>query len=183
MLYFLPVLVCSSNASWWILGINGYIFGWIFYLAVDCGSELTFLFPALFGLRELARPVFQNPIASSSLNEFWSKRWHQLLRDNFVICTYQPLSKTFGTGFGKFTVFLLSGILHDLIFAVMFRTMIYEETLFFGLHGVLIGIEEFVSPTLNQFPKWGRIIFTHCLLYITSPILVRPFLRVGEQLF
>src|SRR6266567_2916778 len=61
------------------------------------------------------------PLCSKSLSEFWGKRWnlgfHQLSHD----LIFRPLHRSLGAGGGGFLVFIVSGLLHDLIISVPSR--------------------------------------------------------------
>ncbi|KAF9524844.1 membrane bound O-acyl transferase family-domain-containing protein [Crepidotus variabilis] len=58
-------------------------------------------------------PVSDKPYLSTSLNEFWTKRWHQLFRDCFIGFGGKPLMLVIGRVGAILGAFLASGILHD----------------------------------------------------------------------
>jgi Membrane bound O-acyl transferase family len=68
-----------------------------------------------------ARPIMSNPMAAKSLSQFWGRRWnlgfHQLAHD-FV---FRPLDKRMGRTMAGLVVFLVSGLIHDLVISVPAR--------------------------------------------------------------
>jgi Membrane bound O-acyl transferase family len=65
-----------------------------------------------------ARPIMSKPLRSTSLSEFWGKRWnlgfHQLSYD----LIFRPLQKSWGVWAAGFLVFIISGLVHDLVVSV-----------------------------------------------------------------
>ncbi|KAF8124321.1 hypothetical protein EV363DRAFT_1354174 [Boletus edulis] len=59
-------------------------------------------------------PLFDSPWLSTSLAEFWGRRWHQIMREILVTLAMQPFSYLFGPLGGVFGAFLYSGISHDM---------------------------------------------------------------------
>ncbi|KAF8755511.1 Membrane bound O-acyl transferase family [Rhizoctonia solani] len=71
-------------------------------------------------------PLFDNPLAATSVRDFWSRRWHACFRRNFFITGAKPgaivgesigslagsMADTIRVG-GVMGVFLMSGLLHD----------------------------------------------------------------------
>ncbi|KAF8640260.1 hypothetical protein AX16_010155 [Volvariella volvacea WC 439] len=58
-------------------------------------------------------PVFDSPWRSTSLTDFWAKRWHQIFRDNFISVGAYPLSLLIGRVGGVLGAFFISGVLHN----------------------------------------------------------------------
>ena len=88
-----------------------------------------------------AAPIMAAPLRSACLSEFWGKRWnlgfHQLAHD-FV---FVPLYRKLGAGRAGFLVFLISGLLHDLVISVPARGGFGLPTLYFVLQGTGVAIE------------------------------------------
>jgi len=57
-------------------------------------------------------PIFDKPWLSTSLHQFWSLRWHQFFRDNFINFGGRPLYFLIGRVGAVLGAFLASGILH-----------------------------------------------------------------------
>jgi len=58
-------------------------------------------------------PVYDKPWTSTSLNEYWTIRWHQLFRDCFISFGGKPIAFLTGRVGGVIGAFAASGLLHD----------------------------------------------------------------------
>ncbi|KAF9232210.1 membrane bound O-acyl transferase family-domain-containing protein [Melanogaster broomeanus] len=58
-------------------------------------------------------PLFDSPWLSTSLNDFWGRRWHQMIRHILLMAAGRPFNVLFGRRGGVLGVFLLSGLVHD----------------------------------------------------------------------
>jgi len=94
-----------------------------------------------------ARPIMMNPLASSSLSEFWGKRWNLGFRQLSYDFIFRPLYKTVGAPFATFVVFLASGLIHDLVISVPARGGYGLPTAYFVVQG--LGV-------LFERSGWGR---------------------------
>jgi hypothetical protein len=59
-------------------------------------------------------PLFDSPWLSTSLSEFWAKRWHQIFRESFISVGGKPLSLLMGRLGGVVGAFLVSAIYHNI---------------------------------------------------------------------
>jgi alginate O-acetyltransferase complex protein AlgI len=62
-----------------------------------------------------AKHIMNWPVAATSVSDFWSNRWNLAFRDlshNFIL---KPLKKPCGIALATFIVFLVSGIVHDVV--------------------------------------------------------------------
>ena len=57
-------------------------------------------------------PIFHRPLMSTSLQEFWSVRWHQLGRHVFIVFGARPVGKLFGRPGALMGGFAVSAVLH-----------------------------------------------------------------------
>jgi len=76
-------------------------------------------------------PVMDNPWAADSLNDFWAKRWHQLLRRMFIVFGGHPASYIAGPVGMVFGTFLASGMFHEFSTYTMGKGLDPSITLFF----------------------------------------------------
>ena len=65
-----------------------------------------------------AKPVMQNPLRSSSLAEFWGRRWNTAFHELATRFTFRPLRPIVGPAGATLLVFLLSGLIHELVISV-----------------------------------------------------------------
>lgn len=88
-----------------------------------------------------AVPIMAAPLHSASLSEFWGKRWnlgfHQLAHD-FV---FAPAHKRIGPRAAGFLVFIVSGLVHDLVISVPAGSGFGLPTLYFALQGAGVAVE------------------------------------------
>jgi D-alanyl-lipoteichoic acid acyltransferase DltB (MBOAT superfamily) len=88
-----------------------------------------------------ARPLMNRPLASTSLSEFWGRRWNTAFRDLAHRFLFRPLTACFGPRFGVLAGFLFSGALHDLVISIPAQGGYGGPTLFFAIQGGAMMIE------------------------------------------
>lgn len=86
-------------------------------------------------------PIFDQPWAATSLHDFWSKRWHQLLRHTFLTLGGYPLQALFGLPGLVFGTFLASGLYHHWALYAMGRGNDRTVIWFFVLQAVGVSFE------------------------------------------
>ncbi|VVB17394.1 unnamed protein product [Arabis nemorensis] len=95
-------------------------------------------------------PVFNEPYLATSLQDFWSRRWNLMVPAVLRPTVHIPLQR-FSARFlgpnqafhaGVLATFLVSGLMHELIYFYMIRkSPTWEVTCFFMLHGVVTSAE------------------------------------------
>ncbi|KIK92202.1 hypothetical protein PAXRUDRAFT_830176 [Paxillus rubicundulus Ve08.2h10] len=87
---------------------------WMVYFSVECVYQLqAVLFVALLQQRPSQwPPLFDSPWLSTSLGDFWGRRWHQMLRQMLMTLGGRPFGHLFGRLGGIIGVFLTSGVFH-----------------------------------------------------------------------
>ena len=126
-----------------------------------------------------AKPIMDWPIASSSLTEFWGRRWNMAFRDLTHRFIFKPLSRHIGAMSALLMGFLVSGLVHELAISWPAGGGWGMPTLFFSLQGAGIVVER---------SRWGRYIglgrglpgrlFCVLMLVIPSPLLFHgPFVN------
>jgi len=83
-----------------------------------------------------ARPIMSNPIAAGTLSEFWGKRWNLGFRQLAHEFIFQPLLRRTGAIVAGLVVFLVSGLIHDLVISVPARGGYGLPTAYFLLQGL-----------------------------------------------
>ncbi|KAJ1303499.1 hypothetical protein OPQ81_011685 [Rhizoctonia solani] len=119
-------------------------------------------------------PVMERPWATTSIHDFWGKRWHQLLRQTFFVGGGYPLAficKTiFGTLFGKwaariaglwgllFGTFTASGLFHMFAMYAMGQGIEWRVVGFFSAQTVALLLERTWKATTGRRVDgwWGR---------------------------
>lgn len=164
------------------------------YLLLDVVTGLcNIVVNAALGI-ELQMPS-DDPYFSTSLRDFWGRRWNlmvtYILRHTVYIPVRSFLSKTvlgpqWASVPGVMATFLVSGLMHELLFYYVTRaTPTWEVTCFFLLHGVCVVLEFGVMKWLG--PRWrlhwavsGPI--TLAFVIVTSSwLFFPPVLRDGAD--
>ena len=65
-----------------------------------------------------ANPIMNAPFKSSSLSEFWGRRWNGAFNQLVLNIFFRKLSRSIGTVRAALTAFLLSGLLHELVISL-----------------------------------------------------------------
>jgi hypothetical protein len=88
-----------------------------------------------------AAPIMRAPLRSTSLSEFWGKRWNLGFRQLAHDLIFSPLHRKLGVRTASFLVFLVSGLIHDLVISVPARGGYGLPTAYFVLQGAGITME------------------------------------------
>lgn len=109
-------------------------------LLLHFGSfQLIALVWQTFGVK--AKPIMSAPLRSMSLAEFWGKRWNLGFRQLSYELIFRPLHRTLGAEAAGLLVFLVSGLIHDLVISLPARAGYGLPTAYFLLQGAGITIE------------------------------------------
>lgn len=65
-----------------------------------------------------ALPVMRNPMRSTSLAEFWGRRWNTAFHELAARFAFQPLRRVAGLTGASLLVFLVSGLIHELVISI-----------------------------------------------------------------
>jgi predicted DCC family thiol-disulfide oxidoreductase YuxK len=101
--------------------VNPLLAGWLGMVGLICVLHFgTFALLSL-GWRSIgvnAIPLMQNPLRSSSLAEFWGRRWNTAFHELATRFTFRPLRRTVGRAGATLLVFLVSGLIHELVISI-----------------------------------------------------------------
>jgi hypothetical protein len=137
-------------------------------LLLHFGSfEIVALFWQSHGVA--AAPIMRSPLRSSSLGEFWGKRWNLGFRQLAHELIFRPASRAIGVAASGFLVFLVSGLIHDLVISLPARGGYGLPTLYFVLQGVGVTIER------SRFGRWlglahGARGWCFMIVILTAPV-------------
>ncbi len=107
-------------------------------------------------------PIMRAPILATSLRDFWSARWNTAFRDLAQVLWFAPLRRRYGAAEATFSVFVISGALHELVISVPARAGFGLPTFYFALQGLGMVLER----------KWrGNAV---CQRLMTWTIVVGP---------
>ena len=88
-----------------------------------------------------AKPIMSAPLRSTSLAEFWGKRWNLGFRQLAYDLIYRPLHRTLGASITGFLVFVVSGLIHDAVISLPARGGYGLPTMYFMAQGVGVMVE------------------------------------------
>jgi hypothetical protein len=108
-----------------------------------------------------ARPVMQNPLRSSSLAEFWGRRWNTAFHELATRFTFRPLRSMVGTASAALLVFLVSGLIHELVISIPAQGGYGLPTGYFALQGLgVAGERTRTGRRLGLGHGWRGWLFT-----------------------
>ncbi|TYI85324.1 hypothetical protein E1A91_D05G432600v1 [Gossypium mustelinum] len=112
---------------------------------------------AMFGFE--FEPQFNEPYLATSLQDFWGRRWNLMVTSILRPTVYYPIrrisTRLLGSRWASLpaivVVFVVSGLMHELIFYYMTRVApSWEVTWFFILHGVAVAAEVVVKKVVPE---------------------------------
>ncbi|MCA9114491.1 MAG: membrane bound O-acyl transferase family-domain-containing protein, partial [Planctomycetaceae bacterium] len=124
--------------------------------------------------------LFRAPLRSTSLTEFWGRRWNLAFSEMTALTVYRPLRRLTGNRLASIVAFLFSGVLHELAISLPVRQGYGLPTLYFVLHAIAMQIEKVLADCgkpINSSRLAGRC-WTAVWLVLPLPLLFHvPFLR------
>jgi hypothetical protein len=119
--------------------------------------------------------VFQNPVAATSLTDFWGERWNRAFSAFGRELLLRPLAHRFGLRAAGLVVFLVSGLLHELVITIPAGGGYGGPTLYFLLQGLLSQVEGLrpVRALLRRCPFLGWL-WTALVVLLPVPLLFPP---------
>jgi hypothetical protein len=124
-----------------------------------------------------ARPLMNHPLSSTSLGEFWGRRWNRAFRDLTHRFLFRPAASRLGPRWGIVAGFLFSGAVHDLVISAPARGGYGGPTFFFALQGTALVIERSdLGRRIGLGSGWPGRLFTVVVLLAPIRLLFhRPF--------
>ncbi|THH20116.1 hypothetical protein EW146_g1211 [Bondarzewia mesenterica] len=134
----------------------------------------TLIAVALFGHSPSAwPPLMDNPWISTSLHEFWSKRWHQTLRQTFLVYGGIPGRAIAGDLGLLLGTFIASGLYHECSIYVMGRGWDSRVPLFFLMQaGALIGEKVWRQVTGRRVGGFFGLLWVYFNIMVVAQPLI-----------
>ncbi len=88
-----------------------------------------------------AQQIMSKPILSKTLSEFWGRRWNLGFRQLAYDLIFRPLHRRIGLVAASLLVFLVSGLVHDLVISLPARGGYGLPTAYFLLQGAGVSVE------------------------------------------
>ncbi|XP_078167200.1 putative long-chain-alcohol O-fatty-acyltransferase 5 [Carex rostrata] len=134
--------------------INYYVLLLVYCVYIYLSLELVLSTFAIITSQALGmelEPQFNKPYFTTSLRDFWGRRWNLMVSAILRPSIYEPVKIYFGPKAGVFAVFLTSGLMHELMFYYStLRKPTGEVTAFFMLHGICVLVEWWWA----KYQKW-----------------------------
>lgn len=122
-------------------------------------------------------PIFRAPLRSTSLKEFWGRRWNVAFSEMSALTVYRPLMPVVGQGPARALAFVVSGALHEMAISLPVQGGYGLPTLYFLLHGGLVTLEEALARRGRPVGGWGGRLWALTWLVVPMPVLFhRAFL-------
>lgn len=86
--------------------------------------------------------LFKSPAKSTSLTEFWGKRWNLAFSEMTSITIFRPLRNRVGAAAAVMIAFIFSGILHEIALSGPVNTGYGLPTLYFVIQGSMVLVEK-----------------------------------------
>lgn len=126
-----------------------------------------------------AQPLMRAPVLAASLGEFWGKRWNSGFRDLVFGLWFVRLRTGYGARRATLTLFLFSGLVHDLVISLPARGGYGLPTAYFLLQGGgLLAEHVRGTPLARRRGRWPGRVWT--LLVVVGPafwLFHPPFVR------
>ena len=174
----MTAVIAVPDANFWLL--LRWLAGGIMILAF--AEMVTACFPLVataFGV--IVPPLMQSPYLSTSVGEFWTKRWNILASEKvFRPYCFAPLARR-SVGLALFAGFALSAVGHALMVFIAlgsWKISLIWGT-FFLVQPLLIIAERWLA--VRRWRPASARVWTLAALAITSPLFVEPMLRIVEE--
>ncbi|KAK4355204.1 hypothetical protein RND71_024175 [Anisodus tanguticus] len=128
------------------------------FLMIDILITFLIIFFEIFVGIEL-EPPSNEPYLSTSLQDFWGRRWNLTVTNTLRLTVYNPVrlvlfevvGKEWAQGVATLATFIVSGLMHELIFYYVTRVSpSWEMTWFFVIHGLCVIVEIKVKRVLKD---------------------------------
>jgi hypothetical protein len=181
------------------------ILTFLFFLHFYFGLEILFAMITTIACNilqvELEKP-FDRPYLSTSLQEFWGKRWNVMVSRILHPTVYEPMVKAFSHIIGRkwapipavVVTFMVSGLMHELIYYNLKRKNAtweawepcWDSMFFFFIHGVFVALQIAYKKTFKpKQPLLPRIVsctLTLAFVMTTTLTLFFPvFVKSAER--
>lgn len=130
----MAALLSAANAPHW----NGMVRGWVGMVGTILCLHFGVFALLAFAWRRAgvhAHPLMVDPWKAASLTDFWGRRWNtafHLLAHDLVL---RPAARRWGIAAGTTLVFVISGLVHDLIISLPAGTGYGLPTIYFLIQG------------------------------------------------
>jgi predicted DCC family thiol-disulfide oxidoreductase YuxK len=126
-------------------------------------------------LRVDARPIMEQPLRSTSVAEFWGRRWNGAFNDLALGLVFRPLARRGGAAVATLAAFAVSGLIHELVISLPAGAGYGLPVGYFILQGLAILAQRKWAALRGDFSGW---LFT--MIVVAGPaywLFHPPFVR------
>jgi alginate O-acetyltransferase complex protein AlgI len=134
-------------------------------------------------LRVDAPPIMNRPLRSTSVSEFWGRRWNSAFNDLALRLAFRPIARRNGLVIGTLAAFGVSGLIHELVISLPAGAGYGLPTGYFLLQGLAVLGERKCNALRRGISGWlfTMIIVAGPAYWLFHPPFVRhvivPFMR------
>jgi hypothetical protein len=168
------VLTATPEFGFWIL-VRWLAGGVAIFAVAEVATAVLPLMGAALGVD--VPPLFQSPYRSTSVNEFWTKRWNIPASEIFRRYSFAPIARR-NIALALFATFVISAIAHVLLTYVALGRWGISLVCgsFFLVQPIVITAERTLA--VRRWPKQARWAWTLIALAITAPLIIEPLLQI-----
>ena len=133
-------------------------------------------------------PIMNRPLCARTLAEFWGERWNRAFNELMFQYVFRPMLRELDPAWAVVTVFLVSGLIHDLVISVPAGGGYGLPTVYFSAQAVgLLAQRTRMAKRLGMGTGWGGRLLTGVVLLGPLPLLfhaefiervILPFMEV-----
>ncbi len=155
------LLTVIGLAGSWLVANFGWQNIFILFLPLSLAFHFGFLRILKGTLRAFGFPVrtlFPNPLETTGIADFWSRRWNIGYSQMMQRLIGRPIESIAGKPIGVMAVFITSGLLHEIAITLPVMSGFGLPTLYFTLHGLLTLLETRFKQPLGKIPTLISVI-------------------------
>jgi hypothetical protein len=168
------------NAQNWIAVSSPVLLGWAGMIGIVMMLHFGsfHLLSCSWRARDIeAPPLMNRPMRSTSVTEFWGRRWNTAFRDLTHQFLFRPQARQLGPARALVTGFFVSGVIHDLVISLPAGGGYGGPTAFFCIQAAAILLER--SPAARSIGLGSGLrgwLFTALVLLVPARLLLHePF--------
>jgi predicted DCC family thiol-disulfide oxidoreductase YuxK len=126
-------------------------------------------------LRVDAQPIMDAPLRSTSVAEFWGRRWNGAFNDLALGLVFRPIARRVGVAVATLSAFAVSGLVHELLISLPGGAGYGFPTGYFLLQGCAVLIQRRCTALRGNLSGW---LFT--MVVVAAPafwLFHPPFVR------
>ena len=134
-------------------------------------------------LRVDARPIMEQPLRSTSVAEFWGRRWNGAFNDLALGLVFRPIARRSGVAVATLIAFTVSGLIHELVISLPAGAGYGLPTSYFFVQGLAVLIERKSTVLRSGLTGWlfTMIVVAGPAYWLFHPAFVRnvivPFMH------